>query len=247
MEERVECFCINCGEQVNNLYKKYSETVLKLTECEYCGKIADKYVEFDNVIVIIDLILLNTNAYRHILFNSQFKHYWKLSLILILLEAYSTMTLLNNPIKKCDRSIKAEPNLEDFDMNVEDLKFYIITLNLGISFVVFNIAIFCFTWIYYQKFSHNKSKMPSFNLIFKTITLASTGKFLQLPSIIWDLSVYDYHLHFITLYISLSQLLAYKVICSCPKLWCLITIFSSLTLKAMINDYLNIFLNFILK
>lgn len=40
---------------------------------ENCKEIADKYVEYDIVIIIIDLVLLNTMAYRHILLNTDFK------------------------------------------------------------------------------------------------------------------------------------------------------------------------------
>jgi hypothetical protein len=34
--------------------------------------VADKYIEYDPVIVMIDLVLLNEQAYRHVLYNSSF-------------------------------------------------------------------------------------------------------------------------------------------------------------------------------
>ncbi|XP_030752604.1 protein ARV1 [Sitophilus oryzae] len=245
MEDQPQYFCINCGERISSLYKKYSATVLKLTECEYCKKIADKYVEYDITNVVIGLILLDNTAYRHILLNTDFKHYWKLSLILILLEAYSNMTLLNNSnVVQCDSQNQTEPSLKDFDVNVEDLKFYILTINIGISFLCFVATTYLLTRIYYSYLNNNRKKAPSFILILKTITLASSSIFLQLPSVIWDLSVYSYHLHFISLYITLSQLLAYKVISSCPKIWCLLTIFSSVFIKSFINQYLNRVISF---
>lgn len=33
MSKESNCYCTNCGEKVEGLFKKYSETVLKLTEC----------------------------------------------------------------------------------------------------------------------------------------------------------------------------------------------------------------------
>lgn len=36
---------------------------------EKCGQYADKYVEMEMVLVILDLILFRKQAYRHILFN----------------------------------------------------------------------------------------------------------------------------------------------------------------------------------
>jgi hypothetical protein len=35
-----------------------------------CHEVADKYVEYDNVLVVLDLILHRVGAYRHVLFNS---------------------------------------------------------------------------------------------------------------------------------------------------------------------------------
>lgn len=71
-----------------------------------CGEIADKYIEFEPTIVVIDLILLSRPAYKHLLFNTKFKvmfkqtenrhllttvlsqNYWKLLLVILLLDAY---------------------------------------------------------------------------------------------------------------------------------------------------------------
>lgn len=126
MEEAVDkssYICINCGNNVESLFRKYSPTVLKLTNCvrflpqkqhwdyialhfqEKCHRVADKYVEYDVIIIIIDLILLQQRAYRHILFNSNYKvsfifysslqinfalfqNLWKLSVIILLIDTY---------------------------------------------------------------------------------------------------------------------------------------------------------------
>nr|CAD7443811.1 unnamed protein product [Timema bartmani] len=40
---------------------------------ESCQQIADKYLEYDPVNIIIDLVLLNEQAYRHILYNYNFQ------------------------------------------------------------------------------------------------------------------------------------------------------------------------------
>ena len=45
--------------------------ILKLVECPVCGEVADKYVEHDGVLVLIDLLLQSVPAYRHVLFNGE--------------------------------------------------------------------------------------------------------------------------------------------------------------------------------
>lgn len=61
--------CIECGSSVNMLFKKYGTSSIRLFQCSNCQEFADKYVEFDLVVLFIDLILLKKQAYRNIVFN----------------------------------------------------------------------------------------------------------------------------------------------------------------------------------
>jgi hypothetical protein len=57
----------------------WAEKVIKRELCllqSECHQVADKYIEYDPVIVMIDLVLLNEQAYRHVLYNSPFKVSW---------------------------------------------------------------------------------------------------------------------------------------------------------------------------
>lgn len=62
--------CITCGAAADSLYVTYSNNHIQLTECRYCHNTVDKYVEIDNVVLFIDLLLLKPGAYRHLVFNS---------------------------------------------------------------------------------------------------------------------------------------------------------------------------------
>ncbi|ODV97937.1 hypothetical protein PACTADRAFT_427 [Pachysolen tannophilus NRRL Y-2460] len=62
--------CIECSKATNSLYHKYSSTNLRLTRCSNCNKISDKYVEYDKVLLFIDLILLKPQAYKHLVYNT---------------------------------------------------------------------------------------------------------------------------------------------------------------------------------
>lgn len=82
--------CVHCGGAVPLLYRSYSSTVLKMMTCGACGQVADKYIEYDPVLVLLDLVLLNRQAIRHILYNTNFESYWKLGVIMALIEGYVT-------------------------------------------------------------------------------------------------------------------------------------------------------------
>jgi hypothetical protein len=67
--EQEPFICINCGSFLPALYEIYGESHIRLVLCQHCNTIADKYVEYDNVLLFIDLILMKPSAYRHTIYN----------------------------------------------------------------------------------------------------------------------------------------------------------------------------------
>ncbi|KAF2356815.1 Arv1 protein [Trinorchestia longiramus] len=64
--------CIVCLAETPTLYKTAADQYIKLSECARCGEVVDRYVECETSVVIIDMMLLDISAYRHILHNSSF-------------------------------------------------------------------------------------------------------------------------------------------------------------------------------
>lgn len=58
-----------CGEPVDNLFVEYTDRHFRLTRCSQCGQVADKYVEYELILVLIDVLLHCRPAYRHLLYN----------------------------------------------------------------------------------------------------------------------------------------------------------------------------------
>lgn len=61
--------CVECGDFVNSLYTEYGHENICLTQCNTCKKFADKYVEFDKILIFIDMMLHKPSVYRHLLLN----------------------------------------------------------------------------------------------------------------------------------------------------------------------------------
>ncbi|XBW36374.1 hypothetical protein QEN19_001953 [Hanseniaspora menglaensis] len=64
--------CVNCGDFKANqrLYIKYNNNSYKLLDCDKCGKVIDKYIEYDNLNLLINIILLKRGVYRHLVYNN---------------------------------------------------------------------------------------------------------------------------------------------------------------------------------
>jgi hypothetical protein len=62
--------CIQCLEPSESLYRTYTrESTIKLSQCLKCGHNVDPYCEREWLLVVIDMVLLREEAYRHVLFN----------------------------------------------------------------------------------------------------------------------------------------------------------------------------------
>ncbi|EDO17860.1 hypothetical protein Kpol_1043p50 [Vanderwaltozyma polyspora DSM 70294] len=62
--------CIECTKHAESLYTVYSNKHIQLTDCKNCNQVTDRYIEIDNVLLFMDLLLLKPGAYRHLVFNS---------------------------------------------------------------------------------------------------------------------------------------------------------------------------------
>ncbi|XGW09889.1 hypothetical protein V3C99_011839 [Haemonchus contortus] len=80
--------CVNCMEPSTSLYQRYSEGVIRLSNCKKCGEVVDKYVEYDTMLVVIDLIIHNISAYRHLLYNMKIQSHFRLAVIFLFCDAY---------------------------------------------------------------------------------------------------------------------------------------------------------------
>lgn len=62
--------CVECSNpNIERLFDRYESEYIKLCICPKCGCVVDKYVEYDNVILFIDVMLMKPQAYRHLAFN----------------------------------------------------------------------------------------------------------------------------------------------------------------------------------
>ncbi|PLN76588.1 Arv1-domain-containing protein [Aspergillus taichungensis] len=100
--------CIECSYPVSHLYSTYSRADdrslgkgVRLTQCPRCQRFADKYVEYDFVVLFIDLVLIKPQVYRHLLFNrlggndNQLdRSILRLGILLLLFDVYLTWARL---------------------------------------------------------------------------------------------------------------------------------------------------------
>ncbi|CAI5740808.1 unnamed protein product [Hyaloperonospora brassicae] len=63
------CTCVECGAPVPALVRDYGKGNLRLAICRACNSVADKYVEYETIVLFLDVLLLKPQVYRHVLCN----------------------------------------------------------------------------------------------------------------------------------------------------------------------------------
>ncbi|VEU24096.1 DEKNAAC105382 [Brettanomyces naardenensis] len=61
--------CVECSAPIGSLYERYKGNHIRLTVCSNCHQVADRYIEYDKVLLFIDLMLLKPQAYKHAIYN----------------------------------------------------------------------------------------------------------------------------------------------------------------------------------
>ena len=70
MDYYAKFICIECSAPIDSLYVEFTGLGnIRLTRCPACGDVADKYIEYELVLVLVDIILHRRQAYRHLLKN----------------------------------------------------------------------------------------------------------------------------------------------------------------------------------
>lgn len=133
--------CVCCGEDSSTLYTQYTKEIIYFQRCENCGKIVDKYVEYDFTIIAIDLLVCKIEAYRHILRNVEFPRIFQLLFLSCILSGFLAW-------------ICAE-DFEAFDVNTvqvavnSELHFYIISK--GCLGILFGILLYIFAHCFHHR------------------------------------------------------------------------------------------------
>lgn len=61
--------CVECGADVPLLVRDYGKGNVRLAICSRCNAVADPYVEYDNILLFLEVMLLKPQVYRHVLYN----------------------------------------------------------------------------------------------------------------------------------------------------------------------------------
>ncbi|TPX45588.1 hypothetical protein SeMB42_g03943 [Synchytrium endobioticum] len=179
--------CVECGTPSSSLYTEYSKGNIILTQCGKCLKFADKYLEFDGVLLFIDMVLLKPQVYRHLIYNVlETGDYLKLRPILprlaflfILFDVYLKWFKFERNFGQGQLPHRDWPLLYQYLYILSMSAFSFFSLLAGILFGAFLFK----GWRFVKQ---------RYDIICLSIVISSFGKLLPLLMVIWDYEGVEY-------------------------------------------------------
>ncbi|XP_062857900.1 protein ARV1 [Trichomycterus rosablanca] len=215
--------CVECNEDASELYRDYSNGILKITICKSCAKPVDKYIEYDPVIILIDAILCKVQAFRHILFNTEINIHWKLCVFCLLCEAYLRWSQLQGS------DVTSDPT--DIIRYTKEWDFYSMFALAALELAVYCAGVFAALWPV-QRFYGCSMQFAD---LLKALLLSCYGKVLLIPAVIWEHDYSPLCFSLIRLFVLTSNTQAIRVILNCRRRLSIFAVLVGLLLETCLS------------
>ena len=190
MTDKIKYQCIECGASISSLYTDYKAGSIKISHCQKCGSVADKYVEYDPVIIFLDAMLLQPQPYRHLLINTQFQSHWRLALILWVCDAFVKLVihrsgLVGNQIHHLPDGASRGQRYTYLGLELELYLNYIVAASELLALLISVHAVLLLR----NLVEKHKTSSSQIFLTNKAIIVASLGRVLAVPALLWGQSL----------------------------------------------------------
>ncbi|KAG0012756.1 sterol homeostasis protein [Entomortierella chlamydospora] len=214
---------------VSSLYTEYSKGNIRLTYCEHCKKLADKYVEHDFVIIFVDMMLHKKPVYRHLLFNRLpyrdtgiDPNVFKLGVLLILFDVYIKWFRLEQEATVIDVSFSQHALVFQY--------LYILFLCI-IEFLSFHFGVRLIVSLWYG----GRYAILKYNYITTTLIISSFAKMLLILMVIWDYTELEHSWHLVNFIVLTSNIEALSVFLDTGYLSTTLVIFFGLACRVLMQ------------
>lgn len=201
--------CVECGKEALQAYKQLRGGIIRLSHCEACSSVVDKYVEYDSVLIILDILLHKAQAYRHLLFNRRLDFHWQLCLVFLFCDAYIKWWYLkhSNDISNMAKSNEHPKNQE---ISLLELQFYVMLNVAVVEFGIFIVSIY--GTLKLTSVKTGKVACSSFKEISLALLISSFAKTFVIPVVQWGSSEIEVFLPLIRLLVITSNSESLKVL-----------------------------------
>ncbi|KAL8121779.1 protein ARV 2-like [Apium graveolens] len=222
--------CVHCGFPLKSLYIQYSPGNIRLMKCERCKKVADEYIECENMILVIDLILHKEKVYRHLFYNMFTREtlnfevwLWKLAFSFLILDTYKIFVL-----SRIEDGLKSSMSFASLISCYAKL-----LMDVGFGNLMFLMMLF----LGIRVLTRASVGTTSFKDALLAILVSSYFKIFLLSTMIWEFPSSVLYINDIV--VLSSNTVALKVITESSMPRCLAVCLSAYAVKFLVMEMLN--------
>ncbi|KAI9917196.1 hypothetical protein PsorP6_012648 [Peronosclerospora sorghi] len=231
MSRTSDFVCVECGTPVPELVRDYGKGNLRLVICTACNSVADKYIEYETILLFLEILWLKPQVYRHVLCNLpapvSSRTMLKFFVILVMLDMNVKAYLVDRDAGVTMRSESMYRTLDTFPtatpgLRIGQFSLHLMCLALGENLVYF-VSIFLAIWFdpfrrgWKEKLRSRREKGNGNDGINALVTrygsamcISSFGKLFALLTVIWE-----FHwsfIHVIGALVLMSNILALQLL-----------------------------------
>ncbi|XP_062601364.1 protein ARV1-like [Saccostrea cucullata] len=201
--------CINCGIGSSDLYKDYRNGIIKMMHCVQCSEIIDKYIEYDPVVISLDVLLLNRKALRHVLFNSNVQGVWKYVILLLTCDAFVKLALQ----RAKGEITPVNPTYIIYSAMEWGLYKNCLLAAIELSSLVLCICVLVmvFSSLNPTLSSYSCNRWKDISNLVQAVVLSNFGKFLVILAVLWGTKNSHLYIQLIKTYICAASVQALRV------------------------------------
>jgi len=181
--EKVPKFvCIECLHPADEIFTPFvNKKDIRMRHCKKCDKLVDKYLEYDVPITMIDMLLLDTCVWRHVLHNIQLRFVpYRVALICMFCDGYMSWVTSTN----------ADANSGDVFEAVKQVELYVQSMYAGLQLIFTNmLLITCVILTHHLPICETKISIK--RICIKTtqaLLIANSAKLFYIPALVWSLN-----------------------------------------------------------
>ncbi|KAG4051816.1 hypothetical protein PC123_g13008 [Phytophthora cactorum] len=188
--------CVECGASVVELVRDYGKGNLRLAICSACNSVADKYVEYETILLFLEVLLLKPQVYRHVLCNLpapvSTRTTLKLFVILVMLDMNVKAYLVDRDAGVTFRSesMYRTPEIATSGARIGQFSLHLVCLAL-VENVVYFVSVFTAIWMdpFRRKWREKLLEDgvdAAWTRYASAMCISSFGKLFALLTVIWE-------------------------------------------------------------
>ena len=221
--------CVECEEKAELLYSNFpGSNNIRIEHCPSCGQPVDSYVEYDVSLILLDMMLLVRPVWRHVLFNHDTARlHWKLAVVCLFCDGYMKWVTASRE----DEALRALNSTDIVFQAAMQIQLYVFTFVSALELAAFLLLTVALYWFVRPLIRKSASNVDA---IVRCLLLASTGKVLYIPAIIWLQAGSAIYLQLILVYVVLCGALALSLTVKCSYMQALMVIILAFFWSALI-------------